>query len=873
MTDRLPILLHSALYAALRRQQPERRSRFRRLADRLATGRWGGGTRVKKLRGVARPVFEARQDGGDRVLFTFARSAAAEENALVTYLQVWDLVPHDDVSAAAARINRAAEAEFLDYDVLESETTDAPPPHAGITFDEVPPVAAGQAAGLLELMLPPEDFRPAAREEIEGGVRWYLLPERLLVDDPRWQGLMDEDSDELELKLTAEQYAVVRAAGPLLLSGSAGSGKTTIAVHRIAAAAATGAAPLLYVTYSGWLRDHARRLYRALCACRGDEPGAAPDFLTMEELYRSLLGPAGDSVERLADYAEFARWYAGGFRRRDAALAWEEIRSIVKGACLDDGRDLLRRDEYETLGRKRAPLFVAERPRLHEVARRWQEHLRAAGRADEIDLCRRALTAHRARPRAWSHVVCDEAQDLAELQVELLLRLHAGPRLEGLFLAGDPQQVINPSGFRWAEVRTAIRERARGGARPVDITSLRRNFRSVRGVVELANALLALKRERTGRSDGDETEEAAVVGPTPIRVEGGEEELAAAVAGFGPRCAVLVGSEDMRGRLQALLDTTRIFTVQDAKGLEFDVVVLWGLVAADPDPWTRLLDAALDLREDPACRRALHHLYVAVTRARRHLAVHEPPGAPPVWTSRWLGARLDSESSASLARLFVRTAAPAEWLGEATYFLERGRHRQAAECFRRAGEARRETECLALHHEQAGDGAEAARLWLDLGERARAARCLEASGAWVEAGRLWMEEGDVAAARRCQARAAERTRDWASAGDAWEALGQWADAARCWSNGGQRGRQLRCLGEGAEAEQRWADAARHWEEAEAWARADRVLAARGARGGRVAHGGDGARERRALRRRLARLARGRERGPRTPDRCDRRGRR
>ena len=90
----------------------------------------------------------------------------------------------------------------------------------------------------------------------------------------------------------------------------------------------------------------------------------------MEELYRSLLGPAGDSVERLADYAEFARWYAGGFRRRDAALAWEEIRSIVKGACLDESRDLLGRDEYETLGRKRAPLFVAERPRLHEVARR-----------------------------------------------------------------------------------------------------------------------------------------------------------------------------------------------------------------------------------------------------------------------------------------------------------------------------------------------------------------------------------------------------------------------------------------------------------------------------------------------------------------------
>ena len=39
--------------------------------------------------------------------------------------------------------------------------------------------------------------------------------------------------------LTAEQYAVVRAPGPVLLSGSAGSGKTTIAVHRLAAALGT----------------------------------------------------------------------------------------------------------------------------------------------------------------------------------------------------------------------------------------------------------------------------------------------------------------------------------------------------------------------------------------------------------------------------------------------------------------------------------------------------------------------------------------------------------------------------------------------------------------------------------------------------------
>ena len=37
-------------------------------------------------------------------------------------------------------------------------------------------------------------------------------------------------------------------------------------------------------------------------------------------------------------------------------------------------------------------------------------------------------------------------------------------------------------------------------------------------------------------------------------------------------------------RLQTALGTTRVFTVPEAKGLEFDVAILWGVVAADPRP-------------------------------------------------------------------------------------------------------------------------------------------------------------------------------------------------------------------------------------------------------------------------------------------------
>ena len=816
---RFDVLIHAPLYAALRTLSPDTRARFRRLVDRLRAGHWGGGTRVKKLRGCPKPVFEARQDAGDRILFTLAHTAARDAaETLRPHLMLWDLVHHDRVSDRARRVNPSAEAEFLDFEEIEAEDASEPPPHPAAAFHQVPAAAPGVEAGVVELMLAPDRAGPRPQEEISGGVRWYVVPERLLVDEKRWQELTDGGAEGLELKLTAEQYAVVRAPGPVLLSGSAGSGKTTIAVHRLAAAVgAAESVRALYLTYSTWLRDHARRLFHDLVACRGEIPPAWPQFLTVQELYRTLIGENGGApLGLVVDYPEFARWYEGQFRRADAALAWEEIRGIVKGASLDRTRPLLPRDEYEALGRKRAPAFVGERGRLYHVARRWQEHLEVGRRLDEIDLCRLALAAVPAGG-LYDHLVCDEAQDLAEIQMELLLRLVPGRSLAGLFLAGDPQQVINPSGFRWAEVRTRIRDRFLDRGRPVpDLAILTKNFRSVRGLVELANEVLAFKRDRTGRSEGDETEQSEVAGAAPILVAGDETALADAIRGFGPRCAVVAGSADIRERLQAVLGTTRVFTIPEAKGLEFDVAILWGVVAADPDPWRRLLDLGLGLREDPPARRALHHLYVAVTRARRHLAVYEPPGAPPLWTTERFAAKLDPEPPASLARLFVRSATPDEWTREGEYFLARDRYRQASECFRRAGDARREADSLARHHEAAGEPALAAERWRALGETAEAARCFEAAERWAEAAADWSLLGDEVGSRRCQARAAESKGRWAEAAAEWEALEAWEDAARCWAGAGQRRQQVRCLAVGAEKAGRLADAARRWEEIEAW---------------------------------------------------------
>lgn len=157
--------------------------------------------------------------------------------------------------------------------------------------------------------------------------------------------------------------------------------------------------------------------------------------------------------------------------------------------------------------------------------------------------------------------------------------------------------MINPSGFRWAEVRTALRERLGGAGRlTAGLVRLTRNLRSARGLVELANEVLAWKRERTGRSEGDEPEEPVVAGATPIHVEGGEEALAAVVAGSGPGAPSWSGPR-RQGAGSRRSWTPRGFSpCRRSRASSFDVVVLWGVLAADPEPWRRLLPRDSSIR-------------------------------------------------------------------------------------------------------------------------------------------------------------------------------------------------------------------------------------------------------------------------------------
>ena len=730
---------------------------------------------------------------------------------MVPHLQIWDLVSHDDAERTARR-NRSPEAEFLELETLEELVIDEPPPCPAARFSEIPADdPADDSEPLLRFLLPPDDLDIAAEEEIPGGIRWFLVDPAALAREEDLQRLADAGGDELELKLTREQYEILRSPGPLLLAGSAGSGKTTIAIHRLAAAALQPEPPAaLYLSYSRALVEHARGLYQDLVAAKGGEPGRAPDFFTFGDLYRSLVPrDFREHQARPMNETLFQEWFRKAGRSLDPALVWEELRSILKGSCLSPGQPMLDEATYFELGRKRAPLFVDERPEIWRIAQRYQEWLAEEGRSDRIDLCRRAFAELRHRKPKYDVVICDEVQDLTELEVAFVLALSRRPGLDGVLLTGDTQQIVNPSGFRWAEVRRLAGKAAHLRAAP-EVVRLRRNLRSVRPLVEMGNALLLLRREVFGRSEEDEPEEASIEGPVPVQVPGSETEVLDAIRGFGPRCAVLTLDDAEAERLRGLLGTSRVFHVREAKGLEFEAVVLWKLLDPDRDLVERFLRTQRGMEKEARFKRLLQHLYVGVTRARRHLAIYEGPALHPFWVDPRFRGWLEHGMPESLSHVFQATASPAEWEKEGDYFLERGHWRQAAECYRRAARTEKETEALASASEAREDWAEALALWSRIGAAERQAPLLERLGRLSEALTLYRQAGLEREARVCELRLLERDGRWAAAAAGWEQEERHCEAARCWGRAGDERRALTAAARASEADGTWERAGELW---------------------------------------------------------------
>ncbi len=894
------LLINDALKTHLARLPADRRRQLREKLEFLENGIWDTGVRVKKLRGTSRVVFEARLNRGDRLLFTLGR----HRDAVAIYL--WGLVDHDAISAEARRIE-PSNAPFLAFEELEHED------RRDLSLDSLPAPYFTQES--VEER-GPEDYGPQ---------RW------LVFDEEEWGRLLanpDPASFEGFLHLTREQEELLASPPPVLVSGTAGSGKTTLSVYYLLRGAGQDGRRL-FLTYNPLLKRMAERIYAGLVEKRVASTTAVPPrFALFTEIALETAG--GPQAGFLPEAEVGLREFAGILRdhpdknRIDPELAWEEIRSVIKGATVpldprrcvilvekftrgtasaaerremvdylaglrnlgigrkaeaaverrvlfkdwneflaalvrpydersapivtalqtvaelvarhpaDFSRPLLALDDYLALGRKRAPNFRHDRSALYAVAVFYQERLERSGRWDEIDLARAALRRWGVppAPSAWDLVVCDEVQDLADVQIALLFRLAADPR--SMVLTGDPRQIINPTGFRWEEVKYRFREH---GLPVPEIHRLSLNFRCVGPIVRLANALLDLKASLVGLADTESREEWKFGGRPPVVLEcASEEAILTRLAERGAGQVILTRDAKESRRLRKALGTELVFTIAEAKGLEFDTVLLWRFASDEgAEALWRVIASGERPGEErlPHVRHELALLYVAVTRTRSTLLMWDGEKTAPVWEAPGVAPLVFRTGDLDrMAELWKTSSSPAEWETEGDYFFQRERYAAAQECYRNAGvEAKLE---LATAHvlEAAGDHAAAAPLYERQGEIALASACWERAGGWERAERGWRSLGDARRTQTCAAHLAEERGQYEQAALAWQALGDTVRAETLWRRTGAFDRIARSAlaageyGKAADLFERSRmsrDAADAWERAHEFERAGDLL--------------------------------------------------
>jgi hypothetical protein len=501
----------------------------------------------------------------------------------------------------------------------------------------------------------------------------------------RWLGAGRTQFELLDKPLVFDdaQEGAYRHPAPLVVIGAAGSGKTAVTLARLREAEGR----VLYVTLSAYLAQSARAIH----AAHGFENlKQEVDFLSYRELLETLRVPAGREVSLPA----FARWcdrhrqalrLLGGL---DAEALFEEFRGVI-GA--QPGGPLSLAD-YLALGARQSLLNGAQREIAHGLFQRYVVWLTEAGLYDSN------LVAHAWRTQiaeadeaVYDFIVIDEVQDLTPVQLALVLALLKKP---GQFiLCGDSHQIVHPNFFNWAALKSLFwRGLAGDAAQRQPLQLLQANYRNTRAVTDLANRLLKIKQARFGSVDRESNFLVRSTAPeagSVVLVAAKDAAVRAldAATRQSAEHAVIVLRDDDKPAARARFRTPLVFSVHEAKGLEYAHVLLVDIVSSQRQAYAEVCDGVspADLQVDELeYRRAkdkadkslelykfyVNALYVAMTRAVQTLTlVESDPGHP-------LLALLGLQAGEAVAQ-GVRASTREEWAQEARKLQLQGKEEQA----------------------------------------------------------------------------------------------------------------------------------------------------------------------------------------------------
>lgn len=553
-------------------------------------------------------------------------------------------------------VKRATEDSLLEIaDHLPSEASEALLDLAtGVTPQVQTMLSGGAQAGLLSAQSPILGVLTAATCVIQKastmpkGGDPFEHPDaqrrfRLMTDVEELKRALEYPWEKWTVFLHPAQRKLVERdySGPTRVSGSAGTGKTIVALHRAAHLARTNTdARVLLTTFSDPL---AHSLQNKLSRLLGNEPrlGERLEVESMNavgmRLYKAHLGrlsiaPKEVILQLLGDAS--AQVQGHKFNSYFLRTEWEEVVDAWQLDTWEKYRDVVR------LGRK-TRLPEQQRKVLWEIFEIVHSGLNEKG-MKTLSRMFSELAVHlkKIKNPPFDYAIVDEAQDISVAQIKFLAALSSRP--DSLFFAGDLGQRIFQQPFSWKSIGVDIRGRSH---------TLRINYRTSHQIRQQADRLLAPElADVDGIVEDRRAAQSVFNGPNPtIVVTDSQEEEKEIVAmwlkellndGYKPtEIGIFVRSDNEIPRAQnAVQEAGAPFVILDenllpssekvsicsmhlAKGLEFRAVAV---MACDDEiiPLQARIDTVVDDSDlEEVYNTERHLLYVACTRAKDHLLV------------------------------------------------------------------------------------------------------------------------------------------------------------------------------------------------------------------------------------------------------------
>lgn len=556
------------------------------------------------------------------------------------------LAPAPAAKPAAKLFDNLRKFELMAFGVPEEWVNDVRAATEDTLFDIIEHLPQEAQEALLKLAVG-EQPQPPEPAPVEADP--FAHPDaqrrfRVLTNAEELKQALDYPWDKWAVFLHPAQAELVEKtfSGPTRVSGSAGTGKTIVALHRaVHLARANPGSTVLLTTFSRALANSLRFKLASLVA---GEPLIAARIIVKAisavgyDLYSERFGQpqiAAPAMIRSLIIKAASEFDGHRFSTHFLVGEWEDVVDAWQLRSWDEYRDVSRLGRKTRIGGKQREALwrIFERVRAGLVERRVVTWSDVFGRLTDN------LLGKAARP--YDFAIIDEAQDLGVGEARFFSAMAAG-RDDGLFFAGDLGQRIFQQPFSWKALGLDVRGRS---------FTLRINYRTSHQIRLHADRLLPITvSDVDGNAEGRRGTVSMFDGPPPLVVACADANHECRVVGnwiserLKEGCApsemgVFVRSDaelkraraavkaagaravELSDKVEVQNGAVAISTMHFAKGLEFRSVVV---MACDDDviPQSDRIEAVADDADlEEVYNTERHLLYVACTRARDHLLV------------------------------------------------------------------------------------------------------------------------------------------------------------------------------------------------------------------------------------------------------------